>query len=465
VQPESVGLPRLYVNGVLVGTGSNRRNLTKTRLYIGSDQFGQAFNGLIDDVRVYNRALSATEIGLLAAGGQPQTSPGTATLAGNLSLSGSLTLNAGTFDVSSSNYAITLSGSWINNSGTFAPRSGTVTLNGTAEALSGPTTFYNLTKSVTSADTLTFDAGTTQTVSNALTLNGTANALLSLRSSQTGTQCKLDPQGSRTVSYLDVKDSNDVNAAAILCLTGCVDSGNTTNWRFTVTSLALASSQSTNAQTLTLTATISPSTATGILSFYDGSVNLGSAAIANGTASFDLPAFPLSVGTHSFTASYGGSSTYAPSTSSAISPTITLTSGTTGTSGGGGGGGGSRRPATATTASSAASQQPSVNSSTSSVSSSSRNLLRPSLQQPSSRPPVQAASSHSLAPRSSSAVGSVRFTTVSVNLRASYSKQSKSKAQIPKGTPVTLLQVLIDWAKVQASDGKTGYVLRKYLRK
>ncbi len=32
-------------------------------------------------------------------------------------------------------------------------------------------------------------------------------------------------------------------------------------------------------------------------------------------------------------------------------------------------------------------------------------------------------------------------------------------------TPVTLIQVLTDWAKVKTAEGKTGYVLRKYLRR
>jgi uncharacterized protein YgiM (DUF1202 family) len=299
-----------------------------------------------------------------------------------------------------------------------------------------------------------------------------------------------------------------------------------------ITSTVISSSQSTDGQTLILSATVSPATAAGTISFYDGSVNLGSAAIANGTASFDLPAFPLTVGTHSFTASYGGSSTYAPSTSAAISPTITLTSGTTATGGGGGGGGGRRSPTVTTTSFSASSQ------STSSL---------PASAQPSSRPP-SAGSSAAAAPAArpaplavtSSVTPDTRLTTVNVfmrakptkqsaslallapgsavsliskttdwaevktadgktgfilrkylqtvpssqpapspvapssqsrtttmplNLRAATTKQSKSKAQIPKGTPVTLLQVLIDWAKVQAPDGKTGYVLRKYLRK
>jgi hypothetical protein len=234
-----------------------------------------------------------------------------------------------------------------------------------------------------------------------------------------------------------------------------------------LTSTAITSSESTDGQTLILTATVSPSTAGGSVSFYDGSLNLGSATITNGTASFDLPAFPLSVGTHSFTAAYGGATTYAPSTSNAISPTIRLT-GTATTTGGGGGGGGGRRTSTA------ALPITSVQTTTAPSSSASPALTSVAAKRAARQARVaQAASSSApfqphagVSPSSSSTDAlNTRFTTVSVNLRSSTSKQSKSKAQISTGTAVTLVQVLKDWAKVQTKEGKTGYVLRRYLRK
>src|SRR5262249_22250503 len=56
---------RLYVNGTLVRsiavTGSMPNSSNPLR--IGGDSvWGEYFNGLIDEVRIYNRALSATEI-------------------------------------------------------------------------------------------------------------------------------------------------------------------------------------------------------------------------------------------------------------------------------------------------------------------------------------------------------------------------------------------------------------------
>lgn len=56
---------RLYVNGVQVSSIAKTGNLlTSTNpLQIDSDSFyGQYFAGTLDEIRVYNRALSASEI-------------------------------------------------------------------------------------------------------------------------------------------------------------------------------------------------------------------------------------------------------------------------------------------------------------------------------------------------------------------------------------------------------------------
>jgi hypothetical protein len=56
---------RLYVNGTQVASGPATANIATSSnpLQIGGDNiYGQYFNGRVDDVRVYNRALSAAEI-------------------------------------------------------------------------------------------------------------------------------------------------------------------------------------------------------------------------------------------------------------------------------------------------------------------------------------------------------------------------------------------------------------------
>jgi hypothetical protein len=55
---------RLYVNGTLVATKAKTGNIVTTTdlLHIGGDWSGEMFTGMIDNVRIYNRALSASEI-------------------------------------------------------------------------------------------------------------------------------------------------------------------------------------------------------------------------------------------------------------------------------------------------------------------------------------------------------------------------------------------------------------------
>ncbi len=78
------------------------------------------------------------------------------TLSGNINLNGSLTIAAAsTLDVSASNYAVSLDGSWTNN-GTFTPRLGTVTFGGngkniTTGGIGAGKRFYNVTLSMTAA--------------------------------------------------------------------------------------------------------------------------------------------------------------------------------------------------------------------------------------------------------------------------------------------------------------------------
>jgi hypothetical protein len=67
---------------------------------------------------------------------------------------------------------------------------------------------------------------------------------------------------------------------------------------------------------VTLTATVSPSAATGTVTFYDGTTSLGTGTLSSGTAT--LATSFSTTGTHTITATYGGSTTDATSTSSAV---------------------------------------------------------------------------------------------------------------------------------------------------
>ena len=105
---------------------------------------------------------------------------------------------------------------------------------------------------------------------------------------------------------------------------GCGGKGSTSTSTSSTTTLTSSATSAVSGTSITLTATVSPTAATGTITFYDGTTSLGTATLSSGAAS--LSTSTLSVGTHSITATYGGSSSYESSTSSAVSVTITAAS-------------------------------------------------------------------------------------------------------------------------------------------
>lgn len=106
--------------------------------------------------------------------------------------------------------------------------------------------------------------------------------------------------------------------------TASTSSATTTGTTSTATSLAVSKSAVEQSASLTLTASVTPSDATGAVTFYDSTASLGAATLSSGTAVF-ATSFSTT-GTHSLTAAYAGDSTYAASTSSAVSLTVTAAS-------------------------------------------------------------------------------------------------------------------------------------------
>jgi hypothetical protein len=94
----------------------------------------------------------------------------------------------------------------------------------------------------------------------------------------------------------------------------------TVNATSTATSLSSSFSTSVFGQSVTFTANVTPNTATGTVTFKDGSKSLGTATVSNGSASFSLNT--LAVGSHSLTAVYSGDANDSSSTSSSISETV-----------------------------------------------------------------------------------------------------------------------------------------------
>lgn len=162
---------------------------------------------------------------------------GTFILTNSATIHGNVVLNGGTLSVPADS-SISIKGNWSSISGSsFAAGTSTVNFIGTNQLISGYNTFYNFTKNISSSSTLSFDSASIQTIQGTLNLNGTAGNLMNLRSSATGTQWKIYPMGTVNISYLDVKDSNNVNSYSMVASSGnIIDSGNNTNWTFDINS-------------------------------------------------------------------------------------------------------------------------------------------------------------------------------------------------------------------------------------
>ena len=115
-------------------------------------------------------------------------------------------------------------------------------------------------------------------------------------------------------------------AAAAGCAsasTAATTSTSATSTTTTVTTLTASATTAAQGASVTLMASVSPASATGTVTFYDGTTALGTGTLASGAAT--LATSFSTAGTQSLTAAYAGSTTYAASTSTASSMTVTAT--------------------------------------------------------------------------------------------------------------------------------------------
>jgi len=155
-----------------------------------------------------------------------------------IDINGNFNNSDGTFDANG--LAISCAGNWT-NSATYTHNNNSVTLDGTNQTLSGSTTFYNLTKTVTSAATLTFDNTATQTITHNLTLQGASGQLLSLRSDAAAAyNLTLQAGGTQSLSYLDVQYSDASGGVELAAGPTSVDSLYNLNWSFGAISLSIS---------------------------------------------------------------------------------------------------------------------------------------------------------------------------------------------------------------------------------
>jgi hypothetical protein len=86
------GVTTFYVNGMPTATGITATPLTPTTFRIGAENGIRFFNGAIDDVRIYNRALSSSDVAqLYASEAPPHAATAGATLFGAFVVSNNIT--------------------------------------------------------------------------------------------------------------------------------------------------------------------------------------------------------------------------------------------------------------------------------------------------------------------------------------------------------------------------------------
>jgi Concanavalin A-like lectin/glucanases superfamily len=230
---------RFYIDGVSQGSASySSSNFTSGVTTFGNLTSGSTypFHGRIDDVRIYDRALSASEVATLY-GGSKSTGSGVYTLGSNLDVNGDLMITSGTLDAAGR--AITVAGNVDIHGDYTKDGNSAFTLDGTVnQTISGSTVFNTFTKTVTASKILFFDYSARQSASGTLTMYGMSGQLLSIRSTRTGSAAYLmldNDSGSQNIGYSNVKDNNASGGQTLECLKGgegCVDSGHTTNWDF-----------------------------------------------------------------------------------------------------------------------------------------------------------------------------------------------------------------------------------------
>jgi hypothetical protein len=173
-------------------------------------------------------------------------------------------------------------------------------------------------QSITFTATVQPSAGGTPTGTVTLVDGGTnalANSTLSAAGSAQFTVGGLSV-GSHSMTVVYAGDANfsaSTSAAQV----------ETVNAASTTATISSSANPSAFDQTVTFTATVQPpagATATGTVTFMDGSTSLGSAALSSNSAQLAVPA--LTVGTHAITAVYGGSANLSGSTSAALSQVV-----------------------------------------------------------------------------------------------------------------------------------------------
>ncbi len=147
---------------------------------------------------------------------------------GILKITGTLSLSAGVFNAPS---LTLISGDFIKNSAAvFNHSSGTVEIidNSAVSCITGSPVFYSL---VCTAEnkSISFETGSLTTVEGMFKICGSAGNLIKLSSTLESIVWKINPSGPRSITFVDVVNSININASNIICANS-KDGGNNTGW-------------------------------------------------------------------------------------------------------------------------------------------------------------------------------------------------------------------------------------------
>lgn len=233
---------------------------------------------------VISAATPAFAAGITIGSGATVTLSGSPTITTvDLTITGTLSAGAGT---------VNLSGTWT-RTGTFTPGTSTVAVVGSGTAtITGTNTFYNF-SCTTAGKQINFTDGERQTITNTLTFTGTSASRILLRSTTSGTRWDIDPQATRSVSYVDCQDSYNRNATVITA-SYSKDSGNNVNWDF--------------ASQLAFTTVAKTLTAGTVSDAYTVQLQDGTGGATNAVSAVTVNLATTSTGTYEFRATSTGAS-------------------------------------------------------------------------------------------------------------------------------------------------------------
>lgn len=313
-----------FVNGGAAGTKPVLTAGTGTIVVTGTGTLISATNSTNWDI--YNN-LTVNGSGVTVSLGQAITA------------AKNITLTAGTLDATASNYNITLSGNWVNNSSSsaFTPRSATVTLNGTsAQAINGSqtTTFNSLTISNTSAtvsgNTSLSASGTFQVSQGAIFSPG-ASVVVSGTGTLQGSGTGGEVQVTKTAGTNDFAGQYTISTRTLSALTvnftvasGGIDAS--TTWGSSGNGgLKISASNSPSTLTTTVGGTLTI-TSSGTLTPSAGTITMNASSSISNSGTLTFQALTIASGaTVTSSSNFSIAGTLTNSSTATFNPTGTIT--------------------------------------------------------------------------------------------------------------------------------------------